>query len=96
MKEENGKKINYGPAPSNTACTIDGVSNSPCIGHALFETKGWYGGLTHELGYINNPWYIRGGGHPDVNFKYSSIFASGGHSGNGYTDSFRIVLTPNN
>ncbi len=75
-----------------TITTISECSNEECKGHALSETRGWYGDYTSFVS-TSNPWFRRGGVYNIT--EGAGVFSpdcnDGGNSGN---NSFRIVFAP--
>ncbi|MEG2322302.1 MAG: hypothetical protein RSB71_02315, partial [Bacilli bacterium] len=66
-------------------CTIE-----TCGGHALLETKAWYGDYSYFT-YADDPWFMRGGHYG--NSTTAGIFAFWGSGGNGYNDfGFRVCF----
>ena len=65
-----------------------------CGGHALSETKSWYGDYAY---FVNSsaPWFDRGGGYSSSNSVYIGLFFFHRNIGNSSVNTaFRSVLIP--
>ncbi len=79
----------YTTTDTKTAC-----NGSPCKGHVLNETAGWYDDYRDIID-TEEPWALRGGAQYEGKLSGSFGYAQNPGWGDNVS-SFRIVLTPNN